>query len=129
MRTTFPLALILSIGIALLMFSGSGFNAIVEGSQEPGELGENINEEANQSAVQASDSVGVENTGEDDGSIAGLIISGGSGIVQTISLVATAPVTLQRLGFPAWFALPVGSLIYIVVGVGIFQVLSGRTYE
>jgi hypothetical protein len=111
------------------MFSGSGFNAIVDGSQEPGELGENINEEANQSAVQASDSVGVQNTGEDDGSIAGLIISGGTGIVQTISLVATAPVTLQRLGFPAWFALPVGSLIYIVVGVGIFQVVSGRTYE
>lgn len=129
MRTTFPLALVLCLGIALLMFQGSGFNALVSGSQEPGQLGDAVEKQADSSAVQQDQDLDVSRTSSGDGTIAGLILSGGSGIVSVVGLVAKAPITLQRLGFPGWFAVPIGFGFYILGAIGLFQLVSGRTLE
>jgi hypothetical protein len=128
MRTTFPLAVVLCLGIALLLFSGSGFNAIVEGSQDAGPLGDNIEQKANESPVQ-NGSIAVSRSASDEGSIAGLILGGSTAAIKSFELLAFLPITMQRLGFPEWFAVPIGSLVYIVVAIGIAQFVSGRIYE
>jgi hypothetical protein len=128
MRTTFPLAVVLCLGVALLLFSGSGFNAIVSGSQSPGPLGDALGQQADQSPVQDG-SISVRRSASDEGSVAGLILGGSQSAFQALNLLAFFPQTLQRLGFPTWFALPVGSLVYVVVGIGIAQFVSGRIYE
>jgi hypothetical protein len=128
MRTTFPLAVVLCLGVALLMFSGSGFNAIVSGSQDAGPLGSALGEQANESAVQEGN-ISVSRSASDEGSVAGLILGGSQTAFQVFNLLAFLPITLQRLGFPAWFATPVGSLVYIVVGIGVAQFVSGRIYQ
>lgn len=128
MRTTFPLAAVLCIAVALLLFSGSGFNAIVSGSQSPGPLGDALGEQADASPVQEGN-VSVSRSASDEGSIAGLILGGSQTAFQVFNLLAFLPITMQRLGFPSWFAVPIGSLVYIVVGVGIAQFVSGRIYQ
>lgn len=129
MRTNAPLAVVLAIGIALAFFAGSGFNDIVRGSQDPGPLNDQIDEQANESAASPDSDVKVSRSASDEGSIAGLILSGGRGIVDFVGLVATLPLTLQRLGFPGWFAAPVGSVALIVSGIGIIQFLRGGSLQ
>jgi len=128
MRTTFPLAVVLCLGVALLLFSGSGFNAIVSGSQSPGPLGDALGQQADQSPVQDGN-ISVSRSASDEGSVAGLILGGSQSAFQALNLLAFFPQTLQRLGFPTWFALPIGSLVYVVVGIGIAQFVSGRLYQ
>jgi hypothetical protein len=128
MRTTFPLAVVLCLGVALLLFSGSGFNALVSGSQSPGPLGDALGQQGEQSPVQDGN-ISVSRSASDEGSVAGLILGGSQSAFQALNLLAFFPQTLQRLGFPTWFALPVGSLVYVVVGIGIAQFVSGRIYE
>jgi len=128
MRTTFPLAVVLCLGVALLLFSGSGFNALVSGSQSPGPLGDALGQQGEQSPVQDGN-ISVSRSASDEGSIAGLILGGSQSAFQALNLLAFFPQTLQRLGFPTWFALPIGSLVYVVVGIGIAQFVSGRIYE
>jgi len=128
MRTTFPLAVVLCLGVALLLFSGSGFNAIVSGSQSPGPLADALGQQADQSPVQDG-SISVSRSASDEGSVAGLILGGSQTAFQVVNLLAFLPITMQRLGFPSWFAVPVGSLVYIIVAIGIAQFVSGRIYQ
>jgi len=128
MRTTFPLAVVLCLGVALLLFSGSGFNAVVSGSQSAGPLGDALGQQADQSPVQDGN-ISVSRSASDEGSIAGLILGGSQTAFQVFNLLAFLPITMQRLGFPSWFAVPIGSLVYIIVGVGIAQFVSGRIYQ
>lgn len=129
MRTTFPLAVVLCVGIALLLFSGSGFNALVSGSQSPGPVGEAVEQQSQDSAIREGNDIDVSRSASDEGSIAGLILSGAGGIIGVVQMIALAPLTMQRLGFPTWMAVPIGSLFYILGGIGLFQVVSGRIYE
>jgi len=128
MRTTFLLATVLAIGLAMSLFAGSGFNALVQGSQAPGPLSESVAEQGNESVISDNQSVSSDRTGS-SGSLAGLILSSARTIGDIVGLVSLLPITLQRLGFPAWFAVPLGSVVYIVAGIGIVQFLSGRILQ
>jgi len=126
MRTVYPLTVVLSIGIILLMFQGSGFNALVQGSQSPGAVGDQIQEQGNESAIRDNESISGERPSSDEGSLTGVIINTGGQVLNIVALVLLLPQTLLRLGFPSWFALPVGSLVYIVSGIGMIQFVTGR---
>lgn len=128
MRTTFLLATVLCIGLAMALFAGSGFNALVQGSQAPGPLADSVEEQGNQSVINENQSVSSDRTGS-SGSLAGLILSSARTIGEIVGLVSLLPFTLQRLGFPAWFALPIGSVAYIIAGIGVVQFLSGRIFQ
>lgn len=128
MRTTFPLALVLCLGVAMLLFAGSGFNGLVTGSQSPGPLGDAIGQQSERSPVN-NGSISVSRSASDEGSVAGLILGGTQTAFQAFNLLAFLPVTMQRLGFPSWFAVPIGSIVYIIVGLGIAQFVSGRIYK
>ena len=127
-RTAFLVAIVMSIGLSMALFAGSGFNALITGSQDSGPLGDAIEEEGDKSVVNQDQNISSDRTGS-SGSLAGLILSSARTIGRIVGLVSLLPVTLQRLGFPTWFAVPLGSIVYIVAGLGIVQFLSGRVLQ
>jgi hypothetical protein len=130
MRTTFPLAVMLALALTFAMFSGSGFNDIVRGDNSGvGEASEELDSQANDSAVSEDEDVEGSRAASDEGSLVGVIIGAGQSVMQLFTMVALMPLTLRNLGFPAWFATPVGSLVYVVSGVGILQFITGRVLE
>jgi len=128
-RTTYPLALILCFGLVMGMFAGSGFNGIVDGDRGTGQASDALAEQGNQSKINDSESIDASRASSDDGSIAGVILSSGRSVLSIVGMIALLPVTLQNLGFPGWFVAPVGSLFYVVSGIGIIQFISGRFLE
>lgn len=127
-RTAFLMAIVLSIGVMMTLFAGSGFNALVTGSQSPGQLSERIQGQADESTLNDDQNITSDRTGS-SGSVAGLVLSSARRVGNVIGLVSMLPITLQRLGFPRWFALPVGSVVYIIAGLGLVQFLSGRIFR
>ena len=51
------------------------------------------------------------------------------GMVRTfIAVVGFLPLWLMRLGFPNYFAAPVGVFTQIIASIGLFQVVTGREF-
>jgi hypothetical protein len=128
MRTTFPIVLVLALGITAAFFAGSGFNGIVDGNQNVDPVESEINQRANQSAA-GTGNFSADRGGTDEGSIVGLVVSGARDIVQFTSLLALVPITLDQIGFPQWFALPIGGVLQIVISIGILQFVTGREFR
>lgn len=128
-RTTWPVALILSLGIATLMFQSAGFAAI-PGAGEPSAglepLGESVQDRANSSAAENEpDAYGGAASGSDDPLI-NFILDGGGSLLSVFKLVGALPNALINLGFPTWFAVPLGGLVQIIAGIGVVQFVTGR---
>jgi hypothetical protein len=121
----FAVAIALSMAMAGLFMAGSGFNAAV-GVDGPGvAISDSLEEKANTSDTSFSSSA----RSEDDGSIAGFIISGASTVISLVWMVVAIPTTLRNLGFPSWFAYPIGLGVYVLVTIGIAQFASGRLFR
>lgn len=129
MRTQFALAATLALFLSMAFFAGSGFNEMVRGDRGSGQLDDQIQGAANDSALSENGSLKASRSASDDGSIAGLIISGGQQGLDALMVVVMLPTTLMNLGFPAWFAGGVGNIIRIVVGIGFVQFVLGRVYQ
>lgn len=126
MRTLFPVLLIMGIAVAGLMFGMSGFN---DGwGTDPGAL-EQPADRFNQTANDSSINSGVESTGNQDATIVGYVLSGGKQVLEVARMVVLLPVTLISMGFPPWFALPVGAFVEIWAGIGVLQFIVGRVYR
>jgi hypothetical protein len=126
MRTKFPLAVILALAVAFLFFTGSGFNSLVNGETSSG-VDERFVERANDSSV--NESLEGSRSGTDDGSIVGLVIGGADDLGGILGLASAIPSTLAALGFPTWFADPIGYLAEIIISIGLIQFVTGRIYE
>lgn len=124
MQTKGVLGLVLAFGLAFALLSGSGIGAAVFG-ESPGdaETTRTIDEVANQSSVDTEDEggLGADVTGDNEPTLVGLAISGGKFLVGLVGAVALLPLTLMNLGFPAYFALPVGGIAQIIAFVGLVQ--------
>ena len=128
-RTTWPVALVLSLGVATLMFQSAGFGAI-PGAGEPSAglepVGESVQERANESAARNEpDAYGGQASGSDDPLI-NFILHGGGSLLSVLKLVGALPNALINLGFPTWFAYPLGGIVQIVAGIGVIQFVTGR---
>jgi hypothetical protein len=129
MRTQYPLAVMLCLAVMFGMFAGSGFNDIVRGDVAGEQVSDELDERANDSAISNNESVSGSRAASDEGSLVGVIIGAGQSLMQIVGMIALMPVTLQNLGFPTWFAAPVGSIVYVIAGIGILQFVTGRLYE
>jgi len=65
-------------------------------------------------------------TGDNEPTIVGLAISAGSFVTELVVAVGLLPVALMRLGFPQYFAVPVGSIAQVIAFVGLAQFVTGR---
>jgi len=129
MRTLLPMGGVLALGFVLLLFAGSGFNAIVAGDANTDGLQSELQDTADQTGVDNETVVeGSRETGG-DGSIVGIAIGGSQKLLRIVGLVALMPVTLQQLRFPAWFAFPLGSIGSLIAAVGIIQFITGRIWR
>jgi hypothetical protein len=45
-----------------------------------------------------------------------------------VAAVGLLPVTLLRLGFPAYFAIPVGGVAQVIAFIGLIQFVRGTEY-
>lgn len=132
MRTIKVVLIVAAMGTAALMWSMSGVGAIY-GTDDPVdgfEAGEKIQEEGNASAVSEDGnfSASADNSGGAD-NIVGVVLSGATAITDFAGMVALLPWELQRLGFPPFFAFPVGFLAQAIAGIGVVQFAAGRVYR
>jgi len=122
MRTTLPLALTVALFLSAAFFAGSGFNAVVGGDRGMQDLREEVDDSAE---VDSGDDLSAQR-GSDESSIVGLVVGAGQTLSSVVGLVILLPITLQKLGFPLWFATPLGAGAQIIATIGLFQFITGR---
>jgi hypothetical protein len=125
MRTNVIFAMLLSFGVAGALITGSGFAALIGQGDPVGTVDDRVSEQANESTLE-NGSVSGEKAPGDDASIISLVISGGQRIAEVIGMVVLLPMTLINLGFPPWFAVPVGAPATIIASIGVVQFVTGR---
>lgn len=127
MRTIAPVLLVLVIGTSGMMLGMSGFTD-AWGSEPPQTDAAAEEVESGAGSVGPDDEPvsGPVTSGESN--IVGLIVDGLSTLVGIAGAVLVLPVTLMNLGFPAWFAIPVGSVAEGIVGIGIIEFATQREW-
>jgi hypothetical protein len=127
MRTLASVLVVFAIAVAGSMMALSGFGA-VWGADPP--QTQAAQDQLDDSAAQANPNdepiSGPVSSGESD--IVGLIANGSSAIVDFAAAVVLLPITLIKMGFPAWFALPIGSVAYLIAGVGAIEFVTNREW-
>lgn len=128
MRTIASVLVVLALGASGIMLGSAGFEA-AWGAEPPQTAAaqEDLQDSAANSSVSEGPVSGPVNSGES--SIVGLIVDGIASIVSVAGAVILLPVTLINLGFPAWFALPIGALAELIVGIGIIQFATNRVWR
>jgi len=131
-RTTWGVAFALSIAVAVLIFQGSGWIAVVGGddpTQGLGPMGEDVEQKGNSSAIeQESGGISGAATGGDQPLIA-FIFQGLSAVFTTAKIIVGLPGALVSLGMPGWLVYPLGSLLSLLTSIGVFQFVSGRVWK
>jgi hypothetical protein len=133
MNTKSVFGVVLAFGVAFALLAGSGVGAAVFG-ESPGDAessktleevkGEaEIAEDAKDSDGGLSANIGTDN----EPTLVGVAIAGGQFLTSLVGAVALLPVTLMRLGFPSYFAVPVGGVAQILAFIGLVQFI--RTGE
>lgn len=138
MRTITPVLVVLALGVSGMMLGATGF-AGAWGTEPPktDAAQEQVKEQAEDLSPRANESNGDEgddgpisgpvNSGES--SIVGLVVDAVSSVTSLAGAVLLLPVTLINLGFPAWFAVPIGGLAELIVGIGVIQFATGREFR
>lgn len=128
MRTNFIIMSVMALAIAGLFMSASGFNAVAGVGQNPtGGIGDEFSDKAGESdAIGENESFSGTRAGGESSSIVGLVLGGARKIATMLSMVVLLPRTLANIGFPAWFAGPVGTIGSLLASVGLIQFVTGR---
>jgi hypothetical protein len=126
MNTKSVLGVVLAFGIAFSIIAGSGVGAAVFGESASGsESAETLGELQQDSSVDpddaSSDGLSADVVGDNEPTLVGVAISGGQFLTTLVASVALLPVTLIRLGFPAYFAVPIGGGAQVVAFIGLIQ--------
>jgi hypothetical protein len=130
MRTIYPVMVVLCLGTAALMLSMSGFGGLYGPDPTDGlDSDDELQSQASNSSVDEDGEFGGPSVSSGDGDIVGLIISGLSRIASLAAMVVLLPLELRDLGFPWWFAMPVGLVVQTIVGIGLVQFASGRVWR
>jgi len=133
METKSVFGVVLAFGLAFALVAGSGLGAAVFGAS-PGDAETSrtlediqseasVDEDAKNSDGGLSANIGTDN----EPTLVGVAIAGGQFLTSLVGAVALLPVTLTRLGFPSYFAIPVGGIAQIIAFIGLVQFI--RTGE
>jgi len=133
MNTKSVLGVVLSFGVAFALLAGSGVGPALFG-ENPGEAEstktlEDISGDASVDSEGEGSGLSADVAGDNEPTLVGVAISGGQFASALVGAVALLPVTLVRLGFPSYFAVPVGGLAQIVAFIGLIQFIRGTVYE
>ena len=132
MRTIPVVLFVLSLGVSFAIIGGAGVGASIfgVGSQDAGTQ-EALDDAQKNTSLNKSDDGGLRGDvqGNNEPTVVGLVLSAGKAVVNVALVVGLLPYVLINLGFPAYFAVPVGGFAQIVVGIGVFQFVTGRIWE
>lgn len=124
-NTTYPVMIVMALGVAGMMWGMSGFGAMYDSGADDLESADALNQSAEDSSVTGFGADAGPNQG---GNIIGLIFAGLDRLVDIAGLVLLLPMELHNIGFPLWFAVPIGVLCQTIVGIGIFEFASQREW-
>lgn len=132
MRSKSVLGVVLAFGVAFALLAGSGIGAAVFGAS-PGDADtartlEDISNDASVDPDSEGGGLGADVTGDNEPTLVGVAISGGTFASQLVGAVALLPLTLIRLGFPRYFAVPVGGVAQVIAFIGLVQFIRGTEY-
>lgn len=132
MRTKSILGVVLAFGVAFSLIAGSGVGAAVFGAS-PGDADtartlEQVSNDADIDENSEDGGLSADVTGDNEPTVVGVAISGGQFAAQLVGAVALLPVTLMRLGFPRYFAVPIGAVAQVVAFIGLVQFVRGTEY-
>ena len=118
-RMTVAPAFVISMAVAAAILSGSGFNDEVGISYGVGldNAADDLREQAHQDFEGSVISQAI--------NLIGLAISGISIVVDTFVWVYLFPLALTNIGFPWWFAYPVGLPVLYINLIGTAALLRG----
>jgi hypothetical protein len=132
MRTIPVVLFVLSLGVSFAIIGGAGVGASIfgVGSQDAGTQ-EALDDAQKNTSLNKSDDGGLRGDvqGNNEPTVVGLVLSAGKAVVNVALVVGLLPYVLINLGFPAYFALPVGGFAQVVAGIGVFQFLTGRVWD
>lgn len=124
MRTNYAWFLVLAIGISALMWNLSGVDEALTGPGPADEL--ESGGELEDRAPGTPNVNGSASSADGEGDIVGFIISGGQAIAGFVGVVVLLPLELERLGFPYWFAYPIGIGTQFIASIGLIQFVTNR---
>jgi len=132
MRSKSILGVVLAFGVAFSLIAGSGIGAAVFGAS-PGDAEtartlEDVSGDATVDADSETGGLSADVAGDNEPTLVGVAISGGQFAASLVGAVALLPVTLMRLGFPSYFAVPVGGVAQIIAFIGLIQFVRGTEY-
>jgi len=128
MRGAWSVLLVVALGASITMFNMAGLPAILG-------LGTTDNLDSGGALQNQSDTLDPNDEGlegaanEQEGSIVGLIIGGGQALFTFLGAVVLLPFEMQKLGFPGWFATPVGLVLQIHAGIAGIQFGVNRVLQ
>jgi len=129
MQSKTILGVVLALGLAFALISGSGMGGAVFGESADSETTRTIDEVSQDAQVDGEgEGLSANVGGDNEPTLVGVAISGGRFAAQLVGSVALLPVTLMRLGFPAYFAVPVGGVAQIIAFIGLVQFIRGTEY-
>lgn len=130
-KTIGPVMFVLALGVATVIWGMSGAGALY-GTQDPvsgAQSGDALHNASDNSSVSGEGNFSGAASGETgDEGIVGIVISGIGFVVGFVKMVGLLPFELMNLGFPPYFAVPIGLLAQALVGVGIVQFATNREY-
>ena len=134
MQTKPIIGVVLAFGVAFALLGGSGIGAAVFGENPDDAETQRVIEEISEDADVDRDEEGggglaTDVGGDSEPTVTGVLISGGQFAVQLVGAVALLPLTLMRLGFPAWFAVPIGGVAQIVAFIGLVQFIGRSEFQ
>jgi hypothetical protein len=118
--------IVLAIGVASMMWTMSGVGGLYNNGADSLQSANELNESANESSVRGFGADAGPNQG---GNIIGLVFTGLERIISLAGLVILLPVEMANIGFPWWFAWPVGIMTQTVAGIGILEFATQRTWS
>ena len=132
MRSKSMLGVVLAFGVAFSLIAGSGIGAAVfgatPGDAETARTLEDVSGDATVDADSETGGLSADVAGDNEPTLVGVAISGGQFAASLVGAVALLPVTLMRLGFPSYFAVPVGGVAQIIAFIGLIQFVRGTEY-
>jgi len=123
------IGVVLAFGLFFALLAGSGVGATNFGAS-PGdaETSRTLDEIGDEASVDTEEGGGIsaDVAGDNEPTVVGVTISGGEFVAELVGAVALLPLTLIRLGFPNYFAVPVGSAAQGIATIGLYQFVTGR---
>lgn len=127
MRTITVIGVVLGFGVAFGMMSGAGVDQAIFGL-DSGAIDGGTEQALSDISSDADGNISADTAGDNEPTVTGFAIQGASFVMAAASAVGLLPITLVNLGFPTYFAYPVGAAAQIIAFIGVLQFLTGREY-